>query len=303
MIRNLKRPPINLKKALPILLVADLMMALQAVFVKYAFSYFSTNFLVFFRCVVSLIILLIWLVVQKKKFSTFFHTKALKYHLIRSLAGVGAIYCLYYSVTSIPIAVATLLFFTSPIFIPIVARVWLKITLFPRLFWGIGISFFGIIFLLNPGGGLFDLMALVALFGGILGAIASVSIRCLHYTETSEKIMTYYFTISTIISGIVYFATPGAFHQVFTLQSLSLAFLAGVFATLFQTLITFSGKFGPARLLSPFLYFTFIFTVFFDIWLFNRSFSWSLFIGFLFIVLGTIIMVYLYPKDDLVFKN
>jgi len=165
------KPHLNIKKMIPIILLADVMIALQGATVKLAFEYFSTSFLVFIRFCINLLFLLLWVAYKRGSFRTLFQTNAWKNHAIRSLCGVGAMYAYYLGLMYLPISPATLLFFSFPLFIPIVTRVWLKIEIIHRLWWGLGIAFIGLIFIINPGAGLFSPYVFIPLIGSVFAAI------------------------------------------------------------------------------------------------------------------------------------
>lgn len=304
MIQHLERPEHNFRLAITLILVADLFCAMQAIFVKMASPYFSATALVFGRSVINLLLLYGWVLCTSggKRFKTLYYAKVWKYHLIRSFSGVGAVFCLYYGLVLMPIGPATLLFFTFPIFIPLVARVWLRVALIHRLWWGLGISFIGILFVLHPGAGLFNPSALIPLLGAILGSTATVSIRVLHrYGESSDTIMAYFFTISVIISGVVVLITGDYSTDHLTLSSGLLVLLAGVFAALFQTVFTLSTKYATTRFLSPFIYGIFIFSAVADYFFWGKIPKMGTVFGFVLIAIGTVLMIFLYPKDDIKF--
>jgi len=303
MIQHLERPKSNFKIAVGLIILSDLFCAIQAIFVKLASPYFSTNVLVFVRCFINLFMLYGWVLFASKGkgFRILYKTKAWKYHLVRSVAGVGAIYCLYYGLFLMPIGPATLLFFTFPVFIPIVARVWLRVALIHRLWWGLGLSFLGILFVLRPGAGLFNPAAFIPLLGAILGSIATVSIRVLHHTERADTIMAYYFSFGVVVSGLILLFTQEFKTEMFTAYSIWMALFVGVAAAAFQTLFTLSSKYAPARFLSPFIYGIFIFSALGDYLIWGKVPQVGTFIGFLLICIGTILMVVLYPKEDLIF--
>lgn len=303
MIQHLERPKSHFTKAITLIVLADLFCAMQAVFVKMASPYLSTNILVFARCFINLLMLYGYVIFTEgtRGMQTLYQTKAWKYHLVRSVAGVGAIYCFYYGLFLMPIGPATLLFFTFPLFIPIVSRVWLKIALIHRLWWGLGLSFLGILFILRPGAGLFNPAALIPLLGAILGSIATVSIRVLHYTEKSKTIMAFYFTFGVVVSGLVLFFFHDLQHEIINFTSIWLAVFVGIAAAIFQTFFTVATKYAPARLLSPFIYGIFIFASLADYWIWNKTLHVGTLVGFLLITLGTVLMVFLYPKEDLKF--
>jgi len=303
MIQHLERPKSNFRLAIGLIILADLFCAIQAIFVKLASPYFSANALVFGRCLINLIMLYGWVLftTRGKGFQTLYKTKAWKYHLVRSISGVSAVYCLYYGLILMPIGPATLLFFTFPIFIPLIARIWLRVALIHSLWWGLGISFLGILFVLRPGAGLFNPAAFIPLLGAILGSIATVSIRVLHYTERSDTIMAYYFTFGVLISGFIFFCFHDLTTEIFTFYSVWMAVFVGIAAAIFQTIFTLATKYAPVRFLSPFIYGVFIFSSLGDYLIWGKVLQTGTIIGFLLICLGTILTVFLYPKDDRVF--
>jgi len=240
-LRHLQRPKNRFPLAITLMLLACLFAATQTILVKMASPYFGAKSLVFFRCLVNLIMLYMWVFFAEGKggVRTLYATRAWKYHLIRSIAGVGAIYCFYYALILMPIETATLLFFTFPIFIPIIARVWLKIVLIHRLWWGIGIAFLGILFILRPGIGLFNARVFIPLLGAILGSTATLSMRALHHTDRPKTIMAYFFTFGVLISGLILILFNDWAKDTFTLYSISIVVLIGVTAALFQTGFSF----------------------------------------------------------------
>jgi len=290
----------NFKKAIIVILIADLMVAIQAIFIKLISPDLGTNVMVFGRSFVNLVLLIIWTLCNSHipSFLSLFKTKVLKYHLIRSLGGVGALYCFYFSIKYLSLSPATLLFFTLPIFVPLIARVWLRVKLIHRLWFGIIPAFIGITFVLRPGTGLFEWASLIALLGGVIGAIAFISVRLLQYTESTESIMLYYFVLCVVVSAIVLAIYPQAAENYFSFYALSMLTLAGIFAALFQYLMTYAARFAPMRFLSPFLYFSVVLTSIADVVVWHAPLHMGLVIGFILIVIGATLLVFLYPKND-----
>lgn len=304
MIQHLERPKNHFTKAISLVLIADLFSAMQAVFVKMALPMISVTSLVFIRCFVNLLIIYGYVIVTEGKRGVFtlYQTKAWKHQLVRSITGVGAIYCFYYGLFYMPIGPATLLFFTFPLFIPIISRVWLKVAVTHRQWWGLGVSFLGILCILRPDSNLFSLTALIPLLGAILGSIGIVSIRVLHYKkETPQTIMAFYFTFGVLISGLIFLLFHHIGGEIFDEYSISLAVIVGIAAALYQMFFTLSAKHAPACFLSPFIYGVFIFASLADYFIWGVSIHWGTLLGFLLIVLGTIFMIFLHPKDELKF--
>ena len=190
--------------AILVMVGASLALAIQAMFVKLASSELSTNFLCFMRSVVNLSLLFFWILFSPSapKFSTFFHSKVYSFHAVRSLCGVASLFCFYYSITKISLATGTLIYYSFPLFVPLVCRVWLGIKVIHRLWWGLGIAFLGLLIVLHPGRSL-NPLDFIPLLGALLTGTSVVAVRKLNYSEPWEKITGYYFLLSVIATAAV----------------------------------------------------------------------------------------------------
>ena len=237
MIQNLKRPKKRLVLALSLMILASLALAVQAMFVKLASDYLTTNFLTFARSFVNLILLLIWVVLSPTapKISELYKAKNYRHHAMRSIFGVAALYCFYFSINNFSLATGTLIFYSFPLFVPFVSRIWLRVSFVHRLWWGLGIAFIGLLFVLRPGEHLFNPLSIIPLIGAIFAATAFVAVRSLSYTEPWETITAYFFTLSVIVTASILHLFPDG-KEAYTFKSLSFAFLAGLFAATFQVL-------------------------------------------------------------------
>lgn len=302
MIQHLKRPQKRLALAVGLMVAASVALAIQAACVKLASDYLSTNFLTFARSFVNLVVLLVWVACSPTapKFSELFKTNNYKHHAVRSIFGVAALYCFYFSINNFSLATGTLIFYSFPLFVPLVSRMWLRVRFVHRLWIGLGIAFIGLLFVLRPGENLFNPLSLVPLLGAMLAATAFVAVRSLNYTEPWERITAYFFTLSVIVTAIVLHLFPDG-KEVYTFHSLGLAFFAGITAATFQVLLTISAKFAPMRLLSPIVYLSFIFGALIQYFLWGEKIAHGVILGFCLIVVGTILLIFLYPKDDLNF--
>ncbi|MDN3508429.1 MAG: DMT family transporter [Candidatus Neptunochlamydia sp.] len=304
MIQHLKRPKKRLFLAISLMIIASLSLAIQAMFVKLASDYLSTNFLTFVRSFVNLILLLIWVAFSPTapKIAELYKSKNYRHHAVRSIFGVAALYCFYFSINNFSFATGTLIFYSFPLFVPIVSRVWLRVKFVHRLWWGLGIAFIGLLFVLRPGEHLFNPLSIVPLIGAVFAATAFVAVRTLNYTEPWERITAYFFTLAVLVTAIVLHLFPDG-REVYTFKSLSLAFLAGLFAAIFQVLMTVSAKFAPMRLISPLVYLSFVFGALIQFFSWGEGIPEGVIIGFCLIVLGAVLLIFLYPKDDLKFVD
>jgi len=304
MIQHLKRPKNRLFLAISLMVFASLSLATQAMFVKLASDDLSTNFLAFARSFVTLILLLIWVAFSPTapKISQLYKTKNYSHHTVRAICGVGALYCFYFSINNFSLATGTLIFYSFPLLVPIVSRIWLRVKFVHRLWWGLGIAFIGLLFVMRPGENLFNPLAIVPLIGAVFAATAFVAVRTLNYTEPWERITAYFFTLAVLVTAVILYLFPDR-SEVYTFKSLSYAFLAGLFAVTFQVLMTVSAKFAPMRLISPLIYLSFVFGAIIQFLIWGQIVPEGVILGFCLIVMGTVLLIFLYPKDDLKFVD
>ena len=171
-------------------------------------------------------------------------------HVFRSLAGLGAMYCFFYAISHLKLSEAFLLMSTSPLFIPIIAFVWLGESASKRIRWAIIIGFVGVALILKPGFGIFKPAALVGLGTGILSAMAMVSIRRMSNTEPAVRIV-FYFTVLAAVVSLV----PLAWTWKAPSAALwPLLLLMGAMAAFGQLLLTKGYSLAPAAQVGAFMY-------------------------------------------------
>lgn len=237
----------NAKRGAFFMLISSLLFAGMGVTIKMTAERLSNEMIVFFRNAAGLLALLPWLVHAG---ASHLFTRNWRLHLPRAIAGLGSMYCYFYALAHMPLAEAVLLNYSAPLFIPLVASLWLGEKIQKRLWRPLILGFVGIIFILKPGAGLFTTTALVALAAAVFGALAVVNIRRLTRTESATRIVFYFSCISTLVSAIPLtwaWQPPGP-----TLWGLLAA--TGVFATLGQLFLTRAYAHANAAQVAPFVY-------------------------------------------------
>ena len=124
--------------------------------------------------------------------------------LARGLLGYAALSCFFYALVHLPLADATVIQYTNPVFTAILASIFLAEHLRPRDFALVLVSLAGVVLMTRPGF-LFgtdqrlDPVAVgVALAGAILSAGAYVIVRQLGRTEDPVVIVFYFALIATV---------------------------------------------------------------------------------------------------------
>ncbi len=181
------------------LLSGELSLAIMAAMIKHASSEVPHETLVFVRNLFGLIALLpvIW-----RHGITDLKTRFFKWHLLRAVVGLTAMYCYFYVLAYIPLAEATLVKLSSPFFIPIIGYLWLRERISHLTLWSITLGFIGVLFVLRPGTENFQPAALIGVAGAAFASMAKVTIRRMAATEPSYRIVFYFGLLATLISGI-----------------------------------------------------------------------------------------------------
>ena len=227
---------------------ASLLIALVGALVKHVSASLNNEMVVFLRNVFVMICVLPW--IRRGGHPSNVRTGCFRLHLVRSLAGLSAMYCFFYALSRIPLSAAFLLLSSSPLFIPLIAWVWLREPVAATVRIAILTGFVGGLFILKPGFGMFQPAALVGLGAGILSATAMVTIRRMSPTEPAIRILFYFTVISTLASAV---PLIWAWQTPAPAALLSMALL-GLVATAGQYLLTTGYSLAPAAQVGPFTY-------------------------------------------------
>lgn len=303
---DLKNRPQH-RKALGItyFLIAAFFMALIGFTAKIVVYRQTPEAVVFWRNLTALVLLFPWIVFSnpKEPFIEKLKPKSLKINLVRAVSSFLSVLLYFYSLQYLDLSIATLLWNTIPIFVPIIAYFWKRIAIQHVLWWGIGIAFLGICFVLNPFEHELNFASIIALAAGVSGAFSFISLRLGHYSESQDRMLFYLFFLSAIFSLLASLIQFEKTWGQLNWEDFGMMVLLGVFSLIYQVFLSFGSKNIPIRLGSVFIYFAVIFAMIFDVWVWKESIPLSTYIGFLLIVLGSGLMIVLYPKDDLKIKH
>ena len=189
-------------------------------------------------------------------------TNEFKWHLLRSLSGVSAMYCFFYALSELPLADAMLLKISAPLFIPIIALIWLSEHISLRAIMAIMVGFLGVVLVLKPTGTI-HIASIAGLLGGALAALAKVTIRRMSPTEPTSRIVFYFGIISLLVSAIPMFW----FWKNPDQSEWLLLVLLGAFGTVGQLFLTKAYVLAPASKIAPFTYSSILFAAIIG-WLF-----------------------------------
>lgn len=237
------------------IVLSELMFATMGAAVKAVSNDLPYEMIVFMRCLFGAVLLspLLWRYGWQH-----LKTRIWYLHVMRAGFGVAAMYCFFYALGNMPLANGMLLKMTSPLFIPLVAILWLGEGITRRVLMAIAIGFIGVILVLEPQGG-FQSVAIIGLLGGALAAVAKVTVRRLGHSEPTTRIVFYFSLVATLVSAVPLswsWQTPET-------QSWLLLLLIGIVGTLGQLLLTRGYSIAPPSQVGAFTYTSVVFAAVF----------------------------------------
>ena len=235
-----------------LILASELMFASMGATVKAAaYSGMPNEALVFLRNLVGTFLILPFLL---KDGIGNLRSEVPHLHLLRALMGLSAMYCFFYVLGNLALADGMLLKMTAPIFMPLIAWIWLRERASVYAVVALPIGLLGVLLVLRPGGE-FDWVALIALAGGVFAALAKVTVRRLTRSEPTTRIVFYFALVGTLVS-----AAPLTWAwQTPTAAQWAMVLAIGLLGTLGQVLLTRGYAAAPTAPLAPFTYFAVVF--------------------------------------------
>lgn len=242
------------------------------------------------RGLVSLVIS--YVDIKRKKISAWGNNKKLL--IARGTVGTLALICVYYAVTTLPLAEATLLQYTYPVFTAMLAFIFLKEKIQRSTLICILLCILGLLAMVKPNLS-FDgevvlpwFSVFVALAGALGSAIAYVIVKRLSKVEDSSVIIFYFPLISLPLSLMLL----GNDFVIPNMEALILLLFVGIFTQIGQVGLTKAMQTEVVAKVSAFSYVQVVFSAIFGLVLFNEIPSVWTFIGGSLIILGAIINIF-----------
>lgn len=249
----------NMLLATGLVLLAEFLFVSMGAASKLASATLPNESVVFFRNLLGTLLLLPWLL---RYGIGHLATRHFRFHLLRAVAGLSAMYCFFYTLANMPLAEAVLFKLTSPLYIPLIALFWLAEPITGKVRWAVLLGFFGVALVLRPGFEAITPVAFIALIGAFLVAIVKVTLRRLGGTEPYTRTVFYFSVLSTFISAV-----PVSFNWVTPSgDTWGILLLMAACGTVAQLSISHAYARAPAGSLGPFTYVAVIFATFYG-WL------------------------------------
>lgn len=258
--------------------------ALVGAFAKVSSQYTSTGVLLLFQNVISLLFIL---PVALRGGRSTLRTSKFGLHLLRAVTGTACWYALFFAITQIPLANATVLTYSAPLWMPLVAWVVTRQRVSRATWIGAGIGFVGVILVLQPQSRRFSVGEMAALGAALLLAIAMMSVRWLGATEPITRVLFYYFLLASVMAAPIAILD----WQPFPAQALGWLIGLGVAQLLSQVLIVLAYRYASAEKLGPFIYSVIVFTALLDWIVWNHPPSLFTYLGMALVIGGGLVAI------------
>lgn len=195
--------------------------------------------ILFWRQIPSAILILGWLALRGEMARL--NTRRLPAHARRAMIGMTGMFFTFGAPLLLPLAVATTLGFTTPIFAVILSALLLREKIGPVRWLAVALGFAGVVVIAQPGNFVLPpLGAAVGLGAGFMVALISIQVRDLGRTEEPLSIVFWFAALSApvLALGLPFYASSHTAWQWFLLLG------GGVLGLVGQLLLTASLRYG-----------------------------------------------------------
>ena len=228
-----------------LMVLGTLLFAAMHTAIRYATQHLSGFEVAFFRNLFGLMVIAPLLM---RYGPALFHTQKLGLHLLRAVINAVSMVCFFIGLSMTPIARATALAFTAPLFTALFSALFLGEVFRWRRWTAIFVGFVGALVILRPGLQAVDTGALLVLFSSLLWSVAMIDIKVLGRTESSRTIAAYVtvlLTPLTLVPALFVWETPSPGLWGWLI-------FIGVIGTIGQFVITEAIKLADMTVLMPF---------------------------------------------------
>ena len=272
----------NLFLAIGCLTISALLFSVMGICIRYASHSVDNYTIVFFRNVVGLILFLPFIF---KQGTGFVKTEKLWMHSWRSVVGLAAMYGFFYAIAHLKLSNAMVFTYSSPIFIPVIAWLFLKEKITIAMICAAVLGFIGVFCVAKPDQGLLNWISVIGIASSLLASMAFVTVRALTQTEPPERIVFYFCLIGSALSVIPMFWVWRPYH----LQELLFLIGAGILANVSQIFMSHAYRLAPAGQIAPVNYMAIIFAGVWGFLLWNEVPDLYSVIGFCIILLAILL--------------
>jgi S-adenosylmethionine uptake transporter len=149
----------------------------------------------FFRCLFGLVFMLPWIL---RSAPMLLHTPNIGFYTLRGAVALVSMVTWFYGITLVPLATATAVNFTSPLFSTLGAALILHEDVRTRRWAAVVIGFVGVLIIMRPGADTIDANLLIILLSAATASMNNITVKFLARTERPN----------TIVAFLVIYLTP-----------------------------------------------------------------------------------------------
>lgn len=236
-------------RAINTLLLSLLCMAIITGLVKFVSAKEPVSEILFFRFAGSLVLLSF--VLRRSGGVSLLRTTQPLQHFVRTVCGMLSIGLYFLSIRSIPIADATAISFSAPLFVLVFAVPLLGEQVSIRQWFMVFLGFCGMLLIASPTGHHFGIGSIAAIGSAVFGAMVSIWLRRLSFRESVITIAVLYNTTGTLILLCWLLVTDWTLNwDVYLLAMICIGLLGGVQ----QYTLTTAYRLTRASVLAPIEY-------------------------------------------------
>ncbi|KAB7766488.1 DMT family transporter [Xanthomonas maliensis] len=246
------------------MLVSTLAFGLMVVTIRLASQQLSTSEIAFFRNAFGLLALLPLILRPGRPLP---RTGQLPRYFARTLIGLASMLCGFWAIGHLPLSQAIALSYSTPLFVTVLAVLWLRERVRLRRWLAVAAGFVGVLIILRPGSASFSAGLLIALLAAVISAVVAIQIKQLARVDDSDTVVfyTYVFWVPmSLLPALLQWQWP---------QGLDWLWLAatGIFGTAGQLFWTRALKLGEVSALQPISFVQLPFVALLGWWLFDEA--------------------------------
>ncbi len=264
---------------------ATLCFASMHVLIRYAAVELHSFEIVFFRNFLGLVVLA---PVFLRRGLAPLRTRRAGLHGMRAVINVVAMLAYFHALTIMPLARATSLWFSAPIFAALLAMVFLGEVFHMRRYLALAVGLAGTMVVLRPGFVAVDLGSMLSLGAAFMFGCTMVIIKMLGRTESSVTITAY----MNILLALLSLAPALSVWRWPEGATWLLLLLIGIFGTMAQLAVAQSLKETDTSVIAPFHFFQLLWAALFGFLFFGERPTAFIWLGGALIVAGTSYLAY-----------
>lgn len=205
--------------------------------------------ILFYRNLFSLPTVIIW-IIMSGGFAVVRTNRPIA-HGTRSVIGVVVMFCTFLALSMLPLAEATVISFSAPLFATMLSALILREKVMWHRWGAIIVGFMGVLIVVQPGGAaLSPLGVVIGLLAAFGAAVVVITLRQLGETESPVATV---FWFNLVCLAVTALPMPFVFHN-HTPDVWVALVLAGLVAGVAQIMMTAALRYAPVSVLAPFDY-------------------------------------------------